>query len=187
MKLLGISGTLLGAKTAILVDAVLNEVKKHNPDVEVELLDLRGHDFQFCDGRDPSTYNEDTRKIIEAVSQADFYLIGTPIFNGSMPAPLKNIFDIVPPSVFRNKVMGFVANGGTYQHYLVVENQLKPIAGYFRSFVAPSYVYAHNDHFSRENEIVDTEVLERIHLLAQEMVYMQHALKNPSHDLLNIQ
>ncbi|CRK83614.1 NADPH-dependent FMN reductase [Neobacillus massiliamazoniensis] len=186
MKLLGISGTLLGAKTAILVDAVLNGVKNNNPDVEVELLDLRGYDLQFCDGRDPSTYNEDTRKIIEAVSQADFYLIGTPIFNGSIPAPLKNVFDIVPPSVFRNKVMGFVANGGTYQHYLVVENQLKPIAGYFRAFVAPSYVYAHNDHFNRENEIVDTEVLDRIHHLAQEMVYMQNALKNHSHDLFKI-
>lgn len=187
MKLLGISGTLLGAKTAILVDAVLNEVKNNNPDVEVELLDLRGYEFQFCDGRDPLTYNEDTRKIIEAVSQADFYLIGTPIFNGSIPAPLKNVFDIVPPSVFRNKVIGFVANGGTYQHYLVVENQLKPIAGYFRAFVAPSYVYAHNDHFNRENEISDTEVLDRIHHLAQEMVYMQNALKNHSHDLLKIQ
>jgi FMN reductase/FAD reductase [NAD(P)H] len=82
--------------------------------------------------------------------------------------------------------MGFVANGGTYQHYLVVENQLKPIAGYFRAFVAPSYVYANNDHFNRENEIVDTEVLDRIHHLAQEMVYMQNALKNHSHDLFKI-
>lgn len=177
MKLLGISGTILGAKTAKLVGIVLNEVKKNHPEIEVELLDLRGYDLQFCDGRDPSTYNEDTKKIIEAISQADFYLIGTPIFNGSMPAPLKNIFDIVPPSVFRNKVIGFVANGGTYQHYLVIENQLKPIAGYFRAFVAPSYVYAHNDHFNRDNEIVDSEVLERIHHLAQELVFMQNALK----------
>ncbi len=24
--------------------------------------------------------------------------------------------------------MGFIATGGTYQHYLVIENQLKPIA-----------------------------------------------------------
>ncbi len=176
MKLLGISGTILGAKTAVIVDQVLNAVKKKYPEVEVELLDLRGLDLQFVDGRDPSTYNEDTKKVIEKVSSADFYLIGTPIFNGSLTAPLKNVFDLVPPNVFRHKVMGFVANGGTYQHYLVVENQLKPIAGYFRSFVAPSYVYVQTESFNQQNEIVDEEVLLRIEHLADELVTMQLGL-----------
>lgn len=177
MKLLGISGTILGIKTAILVQQVLYEVKKNHPDTEVQMLDLRSFDLQFCDGRDSSAYNEDTKKVVEAVSQADFYLIGFPIYNGSMPAPLKNVFDLVPPSVFRHKVMGFVANGGTYQHYLVIENQVKPIAGYLRAYVAPSYVYANTDHFNSENQIVDTEVLERIRNLADELVHMQQGLK----------
>jgi len=73
--------------------------------------------------------------------------------------------------------MGFVATGGTYQHYLVIENQLKPIAGYFRAFVAPGYVYAHNDHFNQQNELVDSEVVNRVESLAKEVVYMQKALK----------
>ncbi|MEX2105023.1 MAG: NADPH-dependent FMN reductase, partial [Bacilli bacterium] len=115
--------------------------------------------------------------VIEEISSADFYVIGFPIFNGSMPAPLKNIIDLVPPSVFRNKVMGFVANGGTYQHYLVIENQMKPIAGYLRAYTAPSYVYAHAEHFNRENEIVDEEVQVRIRNLADELVYMHIGLK----------
>jgi FAD reductase [NAD(P)H] len=177
MKLLGISGTILGAKTAVLVESVLTQVKEKYPEVEVEMLDLRGRDLQFCDGRNPAQYNEDTRKVIESVSQADLYLIGFPIFNGSMPAPLKNVFDLVPPWVFRHKVMGFVANGGTYQHYLVIENQIKPIAGYFRAFVAPSYVYAHTDHFNSANEIIDGEVWERIRHLADELVTMHQCLK----------
>jgi len=177
VKLLGISGTILGAKTAILVQNVLNEVKKNHPDVEVELLDLREYDLQFCDGRDPADYNEDTRKVIEAVTSADFYLIGSPIFNGSMPAPLKNVIDLVPPAVFRHKVMGFVANGGTYQHYLVIENQLKPIAGFLRAYVAPSFVYANTEHFDHSNELVDEDVLERIRALANELVHMHKCLK----------
>lgn len=178
MKILGISGTILGAKTAVLVDAVLQEIKKGNPEIETDLLDLRNYDMQFCDGRKLELYNDDTREVIQKVSEADFYLIGSPIFNGSMPAPLKNLFDLVSPDVFRHKVMGFVANGGTYQHYLVIENQLKPIAGYFRAYVAPSYVYAHTDHFNQQNELVDPEVLERISHLAEEVVLMQKALKN---------
>ncbi|MBP2239615.1 FMN reductase/FAD reductase [NAD(P)H] [Cytobacillus eiseniae] len=176
MKMLGISGTILGAKTAILVEAVLKRAKEKNPEIEIELLDLRDYQIEFCDGRNPELYNEDTKKMIQKITDAELYLVGFPIFNGSFPAPLKNIFDIVHPAVFRHKVMGFVANGGTYQHYLVVENQVKPIAGYLRSFVAPSYVYANGAHFNEANEIVDEDVLARIEALADELVIMQKGL-----------
>lgn len=180
MKILGISGTILGAKTAILVEAVLNEIKKINPQAELSLLDLRNYDMQFCDGRKHEFYNDDTKEIIRVVSEADVYLVGFPIFNGSIPAPLKNIFDLVPPAVFRHKIMGFVANGGTFQHFLVIENQLKPIAGYFRSYVAPSHVYATASHFNSANEITDENVLTRIQSLAEELVMMQEGLREKS-------
>lgn len=177
MKLLGISGTITGSKTKVVVQKVLEEVQKHHPDIEVEMLDLKEYDVQFCDGRDPSTYTGDTKKVIDMVKKADLYVIGTPIFQGSITGVLKNLFDLVPPQDFRHKVMAFVATGGTYQHYLVIENQLKPIAGYFRAFVAPGYVYAHNDHFNQQNELVDSEVVNRVEALAKEVAYMQKALK----------
>lgn len=180
MKLLGISGTIIGAKTSIIVQKVLEEAKKIAPEAEVEMLDLREFQVSLCDGRDPAAYPDDTKKVIDIVSSADFYIIGTPIFQGSMTGALKNLFDHIPPRALRHKVMGFVANGGTYQHYLVIENQLKPIAGYFRAYVAPGYVYAHTDHFNKQNEIVDGEVLGRITNLAQEVVHMQKAFTKKS-------
>ena len=177
MKLLGISGTIIGSKPRVVLQKILDNVKQNHPEIEVELLDLKDYNVQFCDGRDPSTYTGDAKKVIDLVSSADFYIIGTPIFQGSITGVLKNLFDLVHPSVFRNKVMGFIATGGTYQHYLVIENQLKPIAGYFRAFVAPGFVYAHNDHFSPQNELVDEEVLERVTALSEEIVFMQKTLK----------
>ena len=176
MKLLGISGTITGSKTRVVVQKIVDEIRQANPEIEVELLDMKEYDVQFCDGRDPSTYTGDTKTVIDKVAAADFYVIGTPIFQGSITGVLKNLFDLVPPQVFRNKVMGFAATGGTYQHYLVIENQLKPIAGYFRAFVAPGYVYAHNDHFDKQNQLTDPEVLERVSALAKEVVFMQKAL-----------
>ncbi|MDQ1003272.1 FAD reductase [NAD(P)H] [Neobacillus niacini] len=183
MKLLGISGTIIGAKTSIVVQKVLEEVKKHHPNVEIELLDLRKYELQFCDGRNPSTYTGDTKKVLDIIQSADFYIIGTPIFQGSLSGPLKNLFDLINPKDIRHKVMGFVATGGTYQHYLVIENQLKPIAGFFRAFVAPGYVYVNNDHFNKDNEIIDQDVLNRISDLAKEVVFMQEALKSSEEKL----
>lgn len=177
MKLVAISGTIVGSKTKIVLENVLEEINRSFPDVETELLDLKEYNVQFCDGRDPMTYTGDTKQVIDIVSSGDFYLIGTPIFQASLTGVLKNLFDLVPVSVFHQKVMGFIATGGTYQHYLVIENQLKPIAGFFRSYVAPSYVYVHDDHFNEQREIVDRVVLERISKLAHELVFMQKRLK----------
>jgi len=178
MKLLAISGTTTGSKTLVVVKKVMEEITRLDSDVDAELLDLKKYNIQFCDGRDPSTYTGDTKKVIDLVISADFYIIGTPIFQASLTGALKNLFDLVPVSAFRKKVIGFVATGGTYQHYLVIENQLKPIAGYFRAFTAPSYVYVHHDHFNEKNEIVDNDVLERISMLALEVLQMQKGIAN---------
>lgn len=177
MKLLGISGTIVGSKTAEAVRKVLEAAKKADPSVEIELLDMKDYQVQFCDGRDPSKYTGDTKTVIDKVAAADAYIIGTPIFQSSMTGVLKNLFDLLPVSALYNKVMGFVATGGTYQHYLVIENQLKPVAGFFRAYIAPGYVYLHNDHFDENRQIVDEEVLQRIENLAREVVWMQRKLK----------
>lgn len=177
MKLLGISGTIVGSKTGIAVQSVLNAAKQFYPEIETQYLDMKDYQVQFCDGRDPSAYTGDTRTVIDIVSSADCYIIGTPIFQSSITGVLKNLFDLVPTAALYNKVMGFVATGGTYQHYLVVENQLKPIAGYLRAFVAPSYVYLHDDHFNAERQIADPDIRARLDRLAREVIFMNQKLK----------
>ncbi|MNR36809.1 NAD(P)H-dependent FAD/FMN reductase [compost metagenome] len=69
-----------------------------------------------------------------------------------------------------------MGTGGTYQHFLVIENQLKPIAGYFRAYTAPDYVYANRDHFDSNNRIVDSSVVERIETLAAQVLHMSKSL-----------
>ncbi|WP_042351340.1 NADPH-dependent FMN reductase [Bacillus massiliigorillae] len=172
MKILGISGTIVGSKTKIAVEKVLEAIKELDSNIEVELVDLKEYDVQFCDGRDPKTYMGDTKKVIDIVSSADSYIIGTPIFHGTMPGTLKNLFDLLPVEVMNHKVIGFVAVGGNHQHYLMIENQLKPIAGYFKSFVAPNYVFVHNNHF-QDNKLVNNDILKEIARLSKEVVMMQ--------------
>ncbi|MCQ6279536.1 NADPH-dependent FMN reductase [Bacillus sp. EB600] len=176
MKIVGISGTITGSKTLVVINKVIEEIKNNNPKAAVEVVDLKQYNVQFCDGRPPSDYTGDTRKIIDLISSADGYIFGTPIFQGSFSGALKNLIDLVPPSVFKNKVMGFAATGGNHQHYLVIENQLKPIAGYLQAYVAPSFVFAHSAHFNVQNEIVDSELLKNIKMFSEQIVYMCNQL-----------
>ncbi|MGJ9384360.1 NADPH-dependent FMN reductase [Salipaludibacillus sp. CF4.18] len=177
MRLLGISGTIVGSKTEIAVKKTLDNVNNFESEIETEFLNLKDYDLQFCDGRDPSNYEGDTKKVIDKICEADCFVIGTPVFQGSLTGALKNLLDLLPASALRHKVVGFIATGGTFQHYLVIENQLKPIAGYFRSYVAPSCVYLNDSHFSERKEIIDEDIIKRLDELAKELIFMQTKLK----------
>jgi FAD reductase [NAD(P)H] len=178
VKVLGISGSLTSrSKTIIVIEEVIKSAKMFDPTIQTEMLDLREYDMQFCDGRKVSDYNDDTQKMIEKVLEADCFVIGTPVYQGSLSGSLKNLIDLIPPDAFRKKVVGLIATGGTYQHFLMVENQLKPIFGYFRSYLAPSYVYSHDNHFNSSKEITDESVLQRIDELGKEIIEM-HKLFN---------
>ncbi|WP_085523679.1 NADPH-dependent FMN reductase [Tuberibacillus sp. Marseille-P3662] len=176
MKLLGISGSAAGSKTALTVQHVLQDTTKQQTGTDVELLDLKDYQVQFCDGRDPFTYKGDTKTVIDKVLAADAFVIGSPVYQGSITGALKNLFDVLPMAALRHKVVGIIANGGSPHHYLAVENQLRPILSYFRSYIAPGYTYVLKNCFDNDNQLIDPTILERISILAQEIVTMHQAL-----------
>lgn len=177
MKVLGISGTITGSKTLIVLNKIMENLKGAMPEIEVELLDLKQYNVQFCDGRPSTEYTGDTKRVIEMVSSADCYVIGTPIFQGSFTGALKNLIDLVPPSIFNEKIMGFVGTGSSSQHCLVIEYQLKPIANYLNAYVAPKIVFAHNEQFNAQNEIHDPELSKMIENFTRQYEFLINRLR----------
>ncbi|WP_153730305.1 NADPH-dependent FMN reductase [Sporosarcina obsidiansis] len=173
MKVLFVDGTIIGRKTGNVLDTVQRYIQETGAQIEVERIDFSDFEHQFVDGRPLHAYNEDMQKLVKMFESADGYVIATPIFQGSIPGVLKNAFDLLHPHVMRYKPVSIVANGGTYQHYLVVENQLKPILDYFRCLVTPNYVYTHTTHFNEQNQIVDEDVHGRLRELAR--VFVKYA------------
>lgn len=173
MKILLIDGTIIGSKTAAILEQVKVYIEQLNSDLDLEIMKLADYDHQFVDGRPLGEYNEDMRRLVHQFEQADGYVLATPIFQGSIPGVLKNTFDLLHPRTMRYKPVSIVANGGTFQHHLVIENQLKPILDYFRCLVTPNYVYTTSSHFGEGNVIVDEDVHDRLRELAR--VFVQYA------------
>jgi FMN reductase len=177
LKLVGISGALIGAKTASIVNEVLIRAKQKNSGIDTELIDLRDYKIEFVDGRPLESYNDDTKNVIEKILEADFFVIGTPVYQASITGVLKNLFDHLPTTVFESKVVGFVSTAGSNHHSLVAENQLRPILSFFKALVSSKNVFVSNDSFNRENEIVNEDVDRRLNELAEELVTLQAKLK----------
>ncbi|QHT45348.1 NAD(P)H-dependent oxidoreductase [Halobacillus sp. ACCC02827] len=162
MRILLLNGTIVGKKTRTLLNEIEGYIQNLPDTHDTQIVDLENYDLQFVDGRPADEYNEDMQALIQAVESADAYVIATPIFQGSIPGTLKNVFDAVSPLAMRYKPVSIVANGGTLQHHLVIENQLKPILNYFRCMVTPNYVYTHTNHFSTQGELIDEDVRNRL-------------------------
>ena len=171
MKIVGLSGSIVGSKTRTAMNYTLESITNRYPDAEVTLIDLADYDVQFSDGRSYLEYEGDTRFVTKTIMEADAIIIGTPIFQASIPATLKNIFDLLPVNAFRDKVVGMLVTAGSPKHYLIAEQQLKPILAYMKAQIVQTYVFIEEKDFHR-NEIVNDDVLFRIERLIEDTVVL---------------
>ncbi|MFC5651041.1 NADPH-dependent FMN reductase [Paenibacillus solisilvae] len=167
MKIVGLSGSKVGSKTRTAMDYTIKSFVEKYPEAEITLIDLAEYDVQFSDGRSYLEYEGDTLFVTKEIMEADALIIGTPIFQASIPATLKNIFDLLPVSAFRDKIVSMLVTAGTPKHYLMVEQQLKPILAYMKAQIVQTYVFIEEKDFHRK-EIVNDDVLFRIERLVED-------------------
>ncbi|MRG87140.1 NADPH-dependent FMN reductase [Salinibacillus xinjiangensis] len=171
MKIVALSGSKVGSKTRTAMNYVVKALNEKYSDVEVALIDLAEYDVQFSDGRNYLEYEGDTKYVTQTIMGADAIVIGTPIFQASIPATLKNIFDLLPVNAFRDKVVSMLVTAGTQKHYLIAEQQLKPILAYMKAQIVQSYVFIEEMDFHRK-EITNDDVFFRIDRLVEDTVVL---------------
>lgn len=171
MKIVGLSGSIVGSKTRTAMNYTINKLKEKYPEVEATLIDLAEYSIQFSDGRDYREYEGDTEYVTRTIMEADAIIIGTPIFQSSIPGTLKNIFDLLPVNAFRDKVVSMLVTAGTSKHYLIPEQHLKPILSYMKAQIVQTYVFIEEQDFQRK-EIVNDDVLFRIERLVEDTVIL---------------
>lgn len=171
MKIVALSGSIVGTKTRTAMEYTVKALQEKYPDTEVTLIDLAEYDVRFSDGRNYMEYDGDTKYVTQTIMEADALIIGSPVFQASISAPLKNIFDLLPVDALRDKVAGMLITAGSPKHFLVAEHQLKPILGYMKAQMVPTYVFIEEADFYRK-EIINDDVRFRIDRLVEDIVIL---------------
>ncbi len=171
MKIVGLSGSIVGSKTRTAMNYTIKALEEKYPEVETTLIDLADYQLQFSDGRNYLEYEGDTGFVTRNLMDADAIIIGTPVFQASIPATLKNIFDLLPVNAFRDKVVSMLVTAGSPKHYLMAEQQLKPILAYMKAQIVQSYVFIEEKDFHRK-EIVNDDIHFRIERLVEDTVLL---------------
>ncbi|UTR07582.1 NAD(P)H-dependent oxidoreductase [Alkalihalobacillus sp. LMS6] len=167
MNVVVLSGSIVGSKTKTMMNEVVKQINDYDEQTNVTVIDLAEHEVQFSDGRQFFEYTGDTGYVAQTIMDADALIIGTPVFQASIPGTLKNVFDLLPVNAFENKVVSIVVTAGSPKHYLVAEQQLKPILNYMKAQLVQTFVFAEEKDF-HQKKIVNDDVLFRVGRLVED-------------------
>jgi NAD(P)H-dependent FMN reductase len=159
--------------TRELTDIAYNHAKKV---AEADYLDLSKADVEWFRGWEES-YGAETREAVKRVTGADVLVIGSPIYDGLLGSPLKNLFEHIEYKSLEGKVAGFIIKSGSQISALQVQGQLVALMNYFRVVSNPRAVYAFDEHFeardrSEKSKLKDKEIERRVKQLVDETIAM---------------
>ncbi len=181
-KLLGIVGSVSQqSKTKSAVKVALQAAAEEFA-IETELISLADYKIDTADSRQTTEYTGDTAEVLQKVMASDAFIIGTPAYRGSYSGTLKNLFDMIPrgkwqsdKAPLQSRPIGFIGTGATDHHYLLINQELGPIASFFGAYLVGG-VYVNSSQYENE-EIVDQKIIKRLELLGKAVVELSGFIK----------
>jgi len=159
-KIVGVSGSLSHlSRTLALVEVILGKVSNSSHS-KVNLINVA----DIKDLGNTRSYEQLPKEVAEAheiLADADLIVIGTPVYKGSYTGLLKHFFDLLDPAKLEGKIAILVATGGSDQHALVLEHQLRPLMTFFGVVTVPTAVYARDNDFI-DYQLINKPILSRI-------------------------
>jgi FMN reductase len=117
---------------------------------------------------EPSKAPPDLVDLIEAITNADALIVGSPVYKGTYTGLFKHLFDLIEPKALKDKPVVLSATGGSERHALVLDHGLRPLFAFFSADIVATGVYATEPDFA-EHLPSSGPVLARIERAAEEL------------------
>jgi len=154
------------AKTQVFMKYVTECVKNSSlGGLEVKLLNLSngGIDYYTGDG----SFSVTTKDAIKNITEADVWIIGTPIYNSFFSSALKNLFEYIDYKKTAGKIAGLIIVASGNSGFTDVQTLLTQLMSYFNVITNPRAVFVTADTVDN-NEIINEDVKSRLNQLVDE-------------------
>ena len=151
------------AKTQVLMKYVTEYINDLMLDVErsleVKFINLSdgGIDYYTGDGN----FSDTTKQAIKDITEADVWLVGTPIYNSFFSSALKNLFEYIDYKKTEGKAAGLVILASGNTGFVDVQTLLTQLMSYFNVITNPRAVFVTADTI-QNGQIVDDDVKIRL-------------------------
>ena len=156
-------------KTQVLMKYVTEYINDLMLDVErsleVKFINLSdgGIDYYTGDGN----FSDTTKQAIKNVTEADVWIIGTPIYNSFFSSALKNLFEYIDYKKTAGKTAGLIIVASGNSGFTDVQTLLTQLMSYFNVITNPRAVFVTADTVDN-NEIINEDVKSRLNQLVDE-------------------
>lgn len=162
------------ANTQIMMKYVFEYTKQK--DVNVKFINLSEGGFEYYRGfLNEINYNEKTLQAAKDITEADVWLIGTPIYNSMFSAALKNLFEFVNYKETGGKTAGLAVLASGMIGFTDVQTLLTQLMSYFRVTTNPIPVFITADKIEA-GEIVSSDAKTRLNELVDRTLGMAKKL-----------
>jgi NAD(P)H-dependent FMN reductase len=165
MKIVVISGSpRKNANTQILMKYVFDYAKSKNQDTK--LINLSEGQIECYRGPDEE-YNEATKDAVNDITDADVWLIGSPIYNSFFSSALKNLFEYINYKKTPGKVAGITILAAGNIGFINVQTLITQLLSYFRVITNPKAVFLTTESISK-NSVSDVDAQNRLKEMVNE-------------------
>ena len=135
------------------------------PPLEVKFINLSdgGIDYYAGDGN----FSDATKQAIKNITEADVWILGTPIYNSFFSSALKNLFEYIDYKKTAGKIAGLIIVASGNSGFTDVQTLLTQLMSYFNVITNPRAVFVTADTVDN-NEIINEDVKSRLNQLVDE-------------------
>jgi NAD(P)H-dependent FMN reductase len=139
VKIVVISGSpRKAANTQVMMKYVYDYTKSKNQDTKFINLSEGGIDYYRGSNEN---YNQTTLQAAKDITDADVWIIGTPIYNSFFSAALKNLFEFINYKSTAGKTAGLAILASGNIGFIDVQTLLTQLMNYFRVVTNPKAVF----------------------------------------------
>ena len=164
------------AKTQVFMRYVTEYIKNSSLEgLEVKFINLSdgGIDYYSGDGN----FNDATKEAVKNITEADVWIVGTPIYNSFFSSALKNLFEYIDYKKTAGKTAGLVILASGNSGFTDVQTLLTQLMSYFNVITNPYAVFITADTIEN-NQLVDEEVKIRLKQLVDQTLDLALRISN---------
>ncbi len=126
------------ANTQVMMQFVYDYAKSKNEDTK--FINLSKDKIDCFEGPD-GNYTEITQQAAKNITEADVWLVGTPIYNSFFSSSLKNLFEYINYKKTEGKTAGLAIMASGNIGFIDVQTLLTQLMSYFRVLTNPKAVF----------------------------------------------
>jgi len=165
-------------KTQIIMKYVAEYILDNDAGIsslEVKFINLSegGIDYYTGDGN----FSDATKEAVKNITEADVWIIGTPIYNSFFSSALKNLFEYIDYKKTAGKTAGLVIVASGNSGFAVVQTLLTHLMSYFNVITNTRAVFVTADAVDN-GEIIKKDTNSRLNQLVDETLELARKISN---------